>query len=195
MRYLASMRFLIPLFCILLAAGCSRSISNDGARDAILEIPRNALEKEDIEVVKVTRVGGSQAVAETRLKTAFRIEKVHGDWIVREVRFGHGEWQRVDDLAEALESVRTHETEAMFDRIAEAIRKYRESAGELPEFKDYVALSDRLSPAYLTPLVRLDAWRRPLRAERTQDGSILLRSDGPDGKPGTPDDVRRTVAR
>ncbi len=81
----------------------------------------------------------------------------------------------------------------MLDRIADAVRKYREATGSMPSFKDYIALSDLLSPKYLTPLVRLDAWRRPLAAERMDANTIRLVSAGPDGKFGTEDDLRLIV--
>ena len=158
-------------------------------------MPQSALEKEDVEVVKVTQISGAEAIAETQLKTAFRLEKVKGTWIVREVRLGHGQWEKVSNLAAALEAVKTDETRKMLDQVAEAIRKYRESTGNLPVFKDYIALSDQLSPQYLTPLIRLDSWRQPLEAERPNAKTILLRSAGPDGKFGTADDIRTTVTR
>ena len=190
------MRFLFPLLCILLTAGCAtRSANNNHARDAILELPQSALEKEDVEIAKVSGVGGTEAIVETQLKTAFRIEKVRGKWIVREVRLGHGQWEKVSNLAAALEAVKTDETGKMLDQVADAIRKYRENTGNLPAFKDYIALSDQLSPRYLTPLIRLDSWRQPLEAERPDAETIRLRSAGPDGKFGTADDIRRTVTR
>jgi hypothetical protein len=196
MLYLAFMRFLFPLLCILLAAGCAgRKIGNNNARDVILELPQSALEKEDVEVIKVTQISGAEAIAETQLKTAFRLEKVKGAWIVREVRIGHGQWEKVNNLAAALEAVKADETRKMLDQVAGAVRKYRESTGNLPVFKDYIALSDQLSPQYLTPLIRLDSWRQPLEAERPNAETILLRSAGPDGKFGSADDIRDTVTR
>jgi hypothetical protein len=196
MLYLANMRFLFPLICILLAAGCTaRSVNNNRARDAILELPQSALEKEDVEIVKISQVGVAEAIVETQLKTAFRIEKVKGTWIVREVRLGHGQWEKVSNLAAALEAVKADETRKMLDQVAEAVRKYRESTGNLPAFKNYIALSDQLSPRYLTPLIRLDSWRQPLEAERPDAETILLRSAGPDGIFGTADDIRHTVTR
>jgi hypothetical protein len=196
MLYLSCMRFLLPLFCVLLTTGCAgRSIGNNHARDVILELPQSALEKEDVEVTKVTQVGGSEVIAETQLKTAYRLEKVHGKWVVREVRIGHRQWEKVSNLASALEAIKTDETKTMLARIAESIRKYRESTGSLPAFKDYIALSDQLSPRYLTPLIRLDSWRQALEAERPDADTIVLRSAGPDAKFGTPDDISLTVAR
>jgi hypothetical protein len=196
MLYLACMRFLFPLLCILLTAGCTgRKIGNSNARDVILELPQSTLEKNDVEVIKVSQTSGTEAIAETQLKTAFRLEKVKGAWIVREVRIGHGQWEKVNDLAAALEAVKADETKKMLDQVAGAVRKYGESTGNLPVFKDYIALSDQLSPQYLTPLIRLDAWRQPLEAERPNAETILLRSAGPDGKFGTADDIRHTVTR
>ncbi len=160
-----------------------------------MEIPATALEKEDLDVWKVTRVGGSEAIAETRLKTAFRLEKVHGEWTVREVRIGHGQWEKITNLLEALEAVKVEETKQILNRIADAIVEYRSSNGTLPVFKDYVDLSDTLSPKYLTPLIRLDSWKHPLSAERKDYTTLVLQSAGPDGKHGTNDDIRKTVSR
>jgi hypothetical protein len=196
MLYLACMRFLFPLLCILLTAGCAgRSINNNHAKDAILELPQSALEKEDVEVVKVIQVGGSEAVAETQLKTAFRLEKIKGKWVVRDVRLGHNHWEKVNNLYAALEAIKTDETRKMLGQIADGIRKYREVNGTLPAFVDYIALSDLLSPKYMTPLIRLDSWRQPLEATKQDADAILLRSAGPDGKFGTPDDIRTSVTR
>jgi hypothetical protein len=175
-----------------LTACGGRKISNSLAEDLIVRLPQEALQKEDVEVVNVNQVGGTEAIVETRLKTAFRFEKVEGEWIIREVRLGHGQWEQVENLSRTLETVRTEETQKMLDQIAEAIRKYQESSGSLPVFKDYVSLSDLLSPRFLIPLIRLDAWMQPLGAQLLDSDSILLWSAGPDKKPHTSDDIRRT---
>jgi hypothetical protein len=194
--YLAFMRFRYLLFYILHSTGCaSRTIDNNLARARIVEIPQASLEKEDVQVLKITRIGGSEAIAETRLKTAFRIEKVKDEWIVREVRIGNGQWEKIGNLTAALEAVKIDETRQMLERIAGAIRKYRESTGTQPVFKDYITLSDQLSPKFLTPLIRLDSWRNPFWAERTETDAIVLRSTGPDSKFGTADDIRMTIPK
>ncbi|MBN1567053.1 MAG: hypothetical protein JXA73_04345 [Acidobacteria bacterium] len=194
--YLAIMQLRYLLCLILLFTGCaSRSINNNVARDRIVRMPQIILEKEDVEVLKVTRIGGSEAIAETRLKTAFRIEKAKGEWVVREVRIGHGQWEKIDNLAAALESVKIDETKQMLEQIAEAIRKYQGTTGSLPVFRDYITLTDQLSPKYLTPLIRLDSWRHPLWAERLSSGDIVVQSAGPDRRLGTKDDVLRTISK
>jgi hypothetical protein len=180
---------------VLLLTSCSgRKISVDLARDLITETPPQILEKEDVDVVKVMHIGSTEAIAETRLKTAFRLEKVKDEWVIREVRLGHGQWEKVNNLSHALEIVRIEETQKMLERISEATMKYRESNGKLPLFKDYVSLSDQLSPKYLTPLIRLDSWRQPLGAESLDANRIRIWSAGPDGKGGTSDDIQKIIA-
>jgi hypothetical protein len=193
--YLACMKFVYPLICILLFAGCAaRTINNNLAKNVIVELPQRALEKEDVDVMKLIRIGGTEAIAETQLKTAFRMEKVEGQWVIREIKLGHGQWEKIDNLSEALDHVKIEETKIMIDRIAEAIQKYRESTGNLPAFKNYVTLSDQLSPKYLTPLIRLDSWRQPLEAMQSDANTILVCSAGPDGKFRTSDDICKTIS-
>lgn len=179
---------------VLAASACGKKQLNPGlAADRIARTPQLALQKEDVEIAKVTQVSGSEAVVETRLHAAFRMERRDGEWRVRELRLGHGEWERIEDLAAAIDRVKGEETTRMLDRVAEGIALYRRAHGRLPDFDGYVALSDLLTPGYVTPLIRLDSWRRPLAALRTESGAILLRSAGPDGRHSTPDDIRKTV--
>ncbi len=137
----------------------------------------------------MNQTGRRDAVIEARLKAVFRFEQVEGKWVIREVRLGNHPWERLDDILAALKAVKTDETRMRLEKIASAIAKYRRNKGSLPQFKDYIALSDQLNPDYLTPLIRLDAWQHPLAAHRTAADTIRLLSAGPDGKFGTPDDI------
>jgi hypothetical protein len=182
--------FLISL--LLLTACGGRSMNKHLARDLIMAIPQEALEKKDIEVLSLLQPSRSEAVAETTLKASFRLEKVHGDWVVREVQLGHGQWEKVGNLIQALEKLKHEETQDMECKIANAIVRYREATGALPIFRNYIELSDALSPHFLTPLIRLDAWRRPFQAECIGQ-VITIRSFGPDGRSQTTDDIVRTL--
>jgi hypothetical protein len=194
-RYLAGMRFQYLLISFLiLYTGCGgKSINSDHARDLIAGIPQDALEKDDLEVGKVTRVGGSESIVAAKINVAFRFEKVGDQWAPREVKIGHGQWQKINNLTKTLEAIKIEETREMLDRVAEAIQQYRKSKGDLPSFKDYVALSDLLSPEYLSPLIRLDAWRQPLGAVHPDSDTTIIFSSGPDGTVGTNDDIKKTV--
>jgi len=188
------MRIEYFLVAALLFTSCGgRKISAGLAIDAITGIPEESFKKKDVDVLNVIQTNKSEAIVETKLRTAFRLEKVKNKWVVREVRIGRGQWEKVGNLERALEMIRIDETRKMLDQIAEAILKYRESKGALPVFNDYVSLSDVLSPAYLKPLIRLDAWRNPLEAFREESNAILLKSAGPDSKFGTSDDITKTI--
>lgn len=188
------MRLKYLLILILLMTACGRrNMSPHLAQELIMEIPKDTLEKKDIEVLSVTQLSKSEAIAESKVHAAFRFEKVGNNWEVREIRLGHGQWEKVSDLGQALERVKIEETGEMLDRVVEAVRKYRNANGVLPSFKDYIGLSDQLSPNFLTPLIRLDSWRRPLWAERTGQNSVVVRSAGPDGRFFTSDDIIRTI--
>ena len=183
----------ILLLVLVATCGCRKNINAGNARKAIIAMPQETLEKEDIDITDVTQIGGSSAVAETRVKTAFRLQKINDEWVVTDIRIGHGQWEKIEDLASALAQVKTAETRLMLDRIAAAVQEYYKETGNIPEFRDYVALSDLLAPKYLDPLIRLDSWRQPLRATATDQNSILVVSAGPDGRFDTKDDIAITV--
>ncbi len=174
----------------LLSNGCGgRAINKKLARDVIVGSPAAVLAKNDIDVVSVTEVGSREAVVETYVHTAFRLERVGHDWVIREVKVGQGQWERLDDLVRTLQQVKIEETHRLLEKIAAAIEAFEQKNGRVPEFQNYVELSDALYPVFLSPLVRDDAWKRPLYAFRTSPNAVRLLSAGPDGKPGTPDDI------
>jgi hypothetical protein len=198
--YIDTMRYLSGSFwsagllgLVLLTQGCAgRAITKRSARDAIVGSPAAAIASNDVEVLSVIAIGSGEAIVETRLNVAFRLERNGGDWLVRAVRVGKGNWEQVDDILRALQLVKIERTRELLGKIAAAIDAYRQKNGRLPAFQDYVGLSDALSPTYMSPLIREDAWGHPLAATTTGAGTIRLVSAGPDGKMGTPDDVELT---
>jgi hypothetical protein len=175
-----------------LAACGGRAINKKTAQDLIVQSPLSLLSKEEVYIESVTQTGQRDAVVEASLHAAFRFEKVEGKWVIREVRLGKRPWENLDNVLRALDLVKSEETRKLLDQVAIAVAQYRAKKGALPEFKDYVALSDALCPDYLTPLIRLDAWKNPLAAFRTGPTGIRLLSAGPDGKLGTSDDIELT---
>jgi hypothetical protein len=190
------MRILLPLTILFLfLSGCGgHKISTGKAQKVIIEPPQITLEKEDVEVVDIIQPTNSSAVAETLIKAGFRLQKKDGKWKVREVQIGHGQWEKIENLLEALKRVKIEETHQMLDRIANAVREYHKATGTMPQFADYVKLSDILAPKYLDPLIRLDSWENPLQSKTLDSGDILVVSAGPDGRIDTDDDIRITIA-
>jgi len=178
------------LIAVLLLSACGgRKMNNTLARDLIVGAHQESLKTSDVDIVNVSQSSKTDAVIETRLRMAFRLEKAGNRWILREARPGHGQWENVEHLERALNQIKSEETENMLRRILDAIGKYQETHKRIPEFKDFIDLTDQLSPKFLTPLIRLDAWQRPIEASLSDTEVILLRSAGPDGIMGTTDDI------
>jgi len=159
------------------------------AQDLIANLPGDILDQEDFIVEEISQISSSNAVIQTKLKAAFRFQKVRGKWIPREVRIGNDQWEDIDDLVATLRRIKEDRTRDMMDTVAGAIEKYFVKNGELPRFDDYDSLSDALAPEYLNPLIRLDAWERPLHADQLNANTIRLLSGGADGKLWSGDDI------
>jgi hypothetical protein len=181
---------LLALFSLPSCGG--RSLNKSAARKVISELDRAHLEKEEIYIESVSQTGARDAVVEATLKAAFRFEKVGDRWVIREVRLGQRPWEKIDDILTALNAIKSDATRKSLELVADAISRYKSKIGKLPEFDDFVQLSDRLAPDFLTPLIREDAWQQPLAAYRTGNDSVRLVSPGPDGKFGTQDDIEVT---
>ncbi|HYK89377.1 MAG TPA: type II secretion system protein GspG [Acidobacteriota bacterium] len=179
----------IVLLLLFLTACGGRSLNKNVAQDLVAQLSSDTLHKEDVYIESVTQTGERSAIVEAKLQTAFRFEKIHGRWVIKEVRVGRAQWQSLDEFQRALDSIKTEDTKKLLEKVAEAIEMYRKKNGGLPAFTDFVSLTNVLNPDYLTPLVRLDAWQHPLTAERIGSDGVRLMSAGRDGKLGTSDDI------
>ena len=131
------MRFNILLIGILLILnGCGgRKMSVGTARESITAPPQKILEKDDIDIVHITQTSGSSVVVETRVKTAFQLQKVNNAWEVQDIRIGDGQWEKIEDLAAALTRVKTEQTRLLLDQIADSVKKYSKDTGKMPLFE------------------------------------------------------------
>jgi hypothetical protein len=183
---------LVGSFALASAACGGRSVNKNSARALIAGIQSGSVGKDSVTVNSVTQAGNSMVV-EAQVKTAFRLEKAKGDWKIKEVRIGNRDWEELGLLLNALEKAKAEKTRASLEAVMGAVEKYRQKHGALPTFQDYVALSDSLYPAFMDPLIRLDAWQHPLAAHLVAADTIRLTSAGGDGRVGTADDIE--VAR
>lgn len=155
------------------------------ARMAGINLPSDAVR------IKSASSLGNSAVVVAQVETAFRFVNENGKWRVAEIRTGDRNWEDVDSLIRALNAEKTSRVRAELETIATALEAFKREQGSYVESKSEAALIDFLSPHYLTPVIRVDAWHRPYEYEGTRN-SYVLRSVGPDGKPNTPDDITRT---
>jgi len=157
------------------------------ARMAGIQLPSDA-----VRIKEVSAMGNSATVV-AQVETAFRFDKgSDGKWRVAEIRTGDRRWEDVDMLVKALNAEKTARARAELESIATALESFRRERGFYVEAKTEAALIDNLNPRYLSRVIRIDPWHRPYEYEGTRT-SFVLRSDGPDEKPNTADDV--TLAR
>ena len=153
------------------------------ARMAGIDLPSDAVR------VKEISTAGNTAVVLAQVETAFRVVKDDkGKWRIAEIRTGDRRWEDVDTLMRALNVEKTARARAELESIATALESYRRERGAYLESKSEAALVDTLNPRYLARVIRVDPWHHPYEYEGVR-ATFVLRSNGPDGKPNTPDDV------
>src|SRR5262245_56844826 len=178
-------------FLSLVTLGCSGArLSHDEARKKIAEIGTTSLLPQAVEIRRVVSQSEDQAIAETSVTLAFQFkkDKATNQWRVESVRLGDRDWISLDELLTALNEGRRRATQQSLQKLANGIAAYIQKNGSPPNARDIVGLTDALHPTYMNELIRTDAWGHPFQYELTTSG-FRLRSDGPDGKSGTSDDI------
>jgi len=156
------------------------------ARMAGIQLPSDAVRVKDISTT------GNSAVVTAQVETAFRLVKDDkGKWRIAEIRTGDRRWEDLDTLMRALNVEKTARARAELESIATALESYRRERGSYLESKSSAALIDNLNPRYLARVIRVDPWHNPYEYEGERT-TFVLRSDGPDGKPNTADDLTVT---
>jgi hypothetical protein len=156
------------------------------ARMAGIQLPSDAVRVKDIST------SGNSAVVTAQVETAFRLVKDDkGKWRVAEIRTGDRRWEDLDTLMRALNVEKTARARAELESIATALESYHRERGSYLESKSSAVLIDNLNPHYLARVIRIDPWHNPYEYEGERS-TYVLRSDGPDGKPNTADDVTVT---
>jgi hypothetical protein len=139
--------------------------------------------------VKQLSLMGSSAVAEVVVAATFSLERdARGRWRVAEVSAGGESSGDLEALWRAADSRKAERARTEMAALAASLEAFRRERGFYVVARDSVVLFDHLSPRYSQQIIRLDPWHNPYRYEGTA-GSYTLGSDGPDGKPGTEDDV------
>jgi hypothetical protein len=182
---------LLIIMSLLLSACAADRLSQGEARKKITEIGRSKLVPDAIEIRRIVSQSDTQALAEAGVTLAFQFkrENPNAEWRIDAVRLGDRDWISLDELLAAINDGRRRTTVESLQKVAEAIAKYRTANGSLPNARDIVSLMDILHPLYINDLVREDGWGNPVDYEITGESAFRLVSAGPDGRPGTADDV------
>ncbi len=182
----------VLLFGSLVLSACtSARLSHDEARKKIAEIGRSNLVPDAIEIRRIVSQTDTQAIAEATITLAFQFKRdnPNAEWRIQAVRLGDRDWISLDELLAGINEGRRRTTTDAMQRVVEAVEKYRSTNGSLPNVRDIVGLADILHPRYMNDLVREDGWGKPIIYEVTGPSTFRLISQGPDGLPGTRDDI------
>jgi hypothetical protein len=191
------MKHLLLLLCFALTACAGARLSHDEARKKIADIGRSNLIPDAIEIRRVISQSDTQAIAEATITLAFQFKRDNPDaeWKIQAVRLGDRDWISLDELLAGINEGRRRATADSMQKLADAVEKYRAMTGALPDARDIVVLTDILHPQYMNELVREDGWGKPITYEAVGTSGFRLISNGPDGRPGTSDDIVITSAQ
>ena len=157
-------------------------------REAIRTFDDMSLKDDGVEVEKIQQMG-DHAVAEITVKTAVKLAKKEGRWVIEEVRLGDRRWEKTDHILAVINEKRSATTRRQLDLISEGIRDYTGFHGQVPQAPDFVKFIDLLSPEHLDQILYLDAWSNSFIYRSLSTSTYDLLSSGPDGKQGTADDL------
>ncbi len=176
---------------LVLSACTSARLSHDEARKKIAGIGRSNLVPDAIEIRRIVSQTDTQAIAEATITLAFQFKRdnPNAEWRIQAVRLGDRDWISLDELLAGINEGRRRTTTDSMQKVADAVEKYRSANGSLPDARDIVSLTDILHPQYMNDLVREDGWGKPIIYEVTGPSTFRLISQGPDGLPGTGDDI------
>jgi len=203
-RISASCGISIALLCFIMFAtfgvplnavtGVAPKLSKGEAKRLIRNFAGGDFGGDNVEIIGEVSTLGSSATVEAELKTAFRFVREANDWRVAEVRTGERRWEDVRLITAALNDEKRLRANAELELIRAGIENYRRERGFYVVASDGVVLIDALAPRFLARVIRVDPWHQEYRYQGTVN-AFALSSDGADGTPNTPDDIRVTGKR
>lgn len=186
----AKSRALVTIAIVVSLIGAAAFARELGAREAREKIAQAlGLDKPgNVHIKNISRMGG-ETIVEAQFEAAFRFKAdKEGKWQPLEVRTGDRAWESIELIQTAVRKEKALRTTADLRTIATALEAYRRENGSYAPADSGSALIDHLSPKYLESIVRIDAWSHELNYKGAS-GGYRLASLGPDGKPGTDDDI------
>lgn len=181
-----TLKKIILVALLLLATSCGKSLK-DQVRDQVRELSNARLGKEQVSVSNLKKMENT-ATAELNIHTAVRMKQVDGEWKIEEIRLGDRTWENIHRITAAIEKIRKEDTLNDMKIIRDGIREMVKMNGPLDKEIDFISLIDQLSPRFIGPPIREDAWDNPFILVVTGEG-YQIRSTGPDGRPGNNDDL------
>ena len=151
-------------------------------------LPSDQVRVKDMSSLNLPLASESSALIVALIQVEVRLAGSDRGWRVSELKTGNRDWANLDGLTASLNEVKRVTATSELAAIANALIDFRRERGFFVVSDKESVLIDHLSPQYLTRVIRLDPWHRPYRYDGEPE-RFSLRSLGPDGKEGTPDDI------
>lgn len=181
------MRRVVLFLMLVTTFSCGKSVENQ-IRDQVRTFDRASLNDRQIEITNVQRLG-DHATAEVQITTGVKMVKENGKWVIEEFQIGAQHWEKVEHIATLINQKRSETTLELMNSITEGIERYTKLNLEIPQVSDFGELATILFPNYQNEFTPIDAWAKPFSYRPSGAQQYELRSLGPDGNFGTPDDL------
>ncbi len=154
-----------------------------------IQLPSDSVRIKSVSPLSVPLSSMSSALVVANIDVSFRFTNPgKGGWRVSELRAGNREWINIDNTVGLANQTKRENAMRDLQAMATALQKFRAERGVYVVSDQQRILMDHLTPYYLARIIRVDPWRRPYQYQGERD-HFTLRSDGPDGKANTPDDL------
>jgi hypothetical protein len=153
-----------------------------------VHLPSDAVRIKDVSSLGLPLGTQASAIAIALVRVDVRLGKDSRGWHVAEVRCGSPSWINLETVLPAIDLVKRTVATDELNEIAHALEAFRRERGFFVVSDKQPVLINHLSPHYLARVIRLDPWHNPYRYQGERD-RFSVSSDGPDGKPNTPDDI------
>ncbi|MEE8348834.1 MAG: type II secretion system protein GspG [Acidobacteriota bacterium] len=147
-----------------------------------------SLDENQVEVTNLRELG-DHATAEIQITTGVKLVKKDGKWLIEEFRIGDRRWEKAEHILALINEKRTTTTLDQMDLISEGIERYARLNQRIPQVFDSEELATLLFPRFQSQFTPTDGWANPFSYQPRGEREYELRSLGPDGRFGTPDDL------
>ena len=153
-----------------------------------IEVPSDAIRIQEVAPLVIPTGTEPSAVVVAWLRVEARLVNGQKGWQVTELRTGKNDWARLATVIAAVDELKRERARTELGLMAGALKSFRADRGSYVVSDSHAVAIDNLSPRYLPRVIRVDPWHKPYNY-LGESSRFTLRSDGPDGKENTPDDI------
>lgn len=179
---------IVPLITGVVGVGSAGKISVGQVKDLLRHLGGANFESEQVQIRRISSGLAGDVVVEAQIETAWRLVNEKNQWRIAEVRLGDRHWESLELVEEAVRREKIRRTLVILREMSGALDDYHRDQSAFVTTNRIGELLDAISPRYLSTPYRIDLWGNQLDYRGSSD-RYQLRSAGPDGRFGSPDDL------